>query len=717
MDFSTYKNLTQSITIGKHLPDAIYLHVSALSAIPDALQILLSESIQNQQLQQFEYHVVKFAKRDFKLSLLSYPGFFDEAFPVLHHSCTIDLAKGSYRLVSYLDSENSPILHRKETMLLAEHPDIPKYRALTAACEQAGLFENTKTIGFKRNWERLIKRKGFVLVEGQLVAANQTEPVSVEALVTNPSPSFRRMPESSARAIPLDSRLRGNDGMMTNASVEVKISETSEILRHKTAIRRYALSKPMQTLAQHEYLNGQYSLFDYGCGQGDDLRELQAHDVNAQGFDPVFAADNPKIASDVVNLGFVINVIENPQERAECLRDAFGLAQKLLVVSAMLGTAAMIGKFQPFGDGVLTQRNTFQKYYSQSELKAYIEKTLATNAIAVGPGIFYVFRDALDEQIFLANRFRVRKEWRQLTQPTAKISTAERQSLFEKHRALYEYLWESALDLGRCPVTQELEQAEPIKQAFGSIRKGFDSVLSCYDNEIYQQARQAKRNDLLVYFALEKFSGRKPYTHLPDSLKRDVKAFFGDYKAAQAQATELLFSAGKVEVIFEACEQAKDLGYLQDNHSLTLHTALIGNLPPVLRVYVGCATQLYGDVETADLVKIHIRSGKVSLMVYDDFEGKPLPELQERIKIKLRTQDIDFFDYVGEYQPQPLYLKSLYIPESYPCFDKQRKFDAKLLKTELFDLSGFGPKRDVFYEVLEANKLAVRGFQLIQRRK
>ncbi len=678
MDFPTYKTLTQSIALGKHLPDAIYLHVSALSAIPEALQTLLADTIENLQLQQFEYQVVKFAKRDFKISLLSYPGFFDQAFPVLNHSCTIDLAKGNYRLVSYLDSENPPILHRKETMLLAEHPDIPKYRALTAACEQAGLFENTKTIGFKRNWERLIKRKGFVLVEGEL----------------------RSLADKSAET-----------------RIEVQASEDTAIHRHKTAIRRYALSKPMQTLAQHEYLNGQYSIFDYGCGQGDDLRELQAHEVNAQGFDLVFAADNPKIPSDVVNLGFVINVIENPKERADCLRDAFSLAQKLLVVSAMLGTDAIISKFKSFGDGILTQRNTFQKYYAQNELKAYIEKTLDTNAIAVGPGIFYVFRDALDEQIFLANRFRVRREWRQLTQPTAKISTAERQSLFEKHRALYEYLWESVLDLGRCPVTQELEQAEPVKQAFGSIRKAFDSVLAFYGTETYEQARQAKINDLLVYFALEKFSGRKPYAHLPDSLKRDVKAFFGDYKAAQAQASALLFSAGKVEVIYEACEQAKLLGFLQDNHSLTLHTSLIGNLPPVLRVYVGCATQLYGDVETADLVKIHIRSGKVSLMIYDDFAGKPLPELQERIKIKLRTQEIDFFDYVGDYQPQPLYLKSLYIPENYLNFDKQRQFDAKLLKTGLFDLSGFGPKRDVFYEVLEANKLAVRGFQLIQRRK
>ena len=439
IDFPAYKTLIKLLRIGKHLPDAVYLHVSALTAIPGELQTLITETVQSLQLQQFDYQVVKFFKRDFKLSLLSYPSFFDEAFPVLHTSCTIDLGKGTHRIVSYLESENPPILHRKEIMLLAEHPGIPQFRALTEACEEAGLFENTKTIGFKRNWERLIKRKGYQLVGGHL-----------QLLAEAPPPS------------------------------SVEVSEETTVHRHKTAIRRYALSTPMQTLAQHEYLNGSYTLFDYGCGQGDDLRELQAHGLNIQGWDPVFAPDKPKTPADVVSLGFVINVIENPQERRECLRNAFKLAQRVLVVSAMLGSEAVISKFRPFGDGVLTQRNTFQKYYSQGELKAYIENALDTNAIAVGPGIFYVFRDDLDEQIFLANRFRVRREWRQLTRPPEKISTQERQSLFDKHRALYEYLWDVVLDLGRCPVSTELEQGEELKRAFGSIRKAFDTVVGFY---------------------------------------------------------------------------------------------------------------------------------------------------------------------------------------------------------------------------------------------
>jgi len=50
-------------------------------------------------------------------------------------------------------------------------------------------------------------------------------------------------------------------------------------------------------------------------------------------------------------------------------------------------------------------------------------------------------------------------------------------------------------------------------------------------------------------------------------------------------------------------------------------------------------------------------SGKVSLMRYDDWETET-PMLVERIKIKLRELDIDFFEYTGEYEPEPLTNRS-----------------------------------------------------------
>ena len=64
-------------------------------------------------------------------------------------------------------------------------------------------------------------------------------------------------------------------------------------------------------------------------------------------------------------------------------------------------------------------------------------------------------------------------------------------------------------------------------------------------------------------------------------------------------------------------------------------------------------------MENIQLVKAHMTSGKVSLMRYKDWESDT-PMLVERIKIKMREQDVDFFDYTGKFTPQPLLNKEQY---------------------------------------------------------
>lgn len=138
-------------------------------------------------------------------------------------------------------------------------------------------------IGFKASWERLIARHGYQLVDGRLFR--------ISALP----------PEEGG----------------------------PQIDRHKTALVRHELSAPMKMLARHGYLNGDYALFDYGCGRGDDLRELEAHGIDALGWDPNFRPDGEKVVSHLVNLGFVINVIEDQDERMEALLGARELTQTL----------------------------------------------------------------------------------------------------------------------------------------------------------------------------------------------------------------------------------------------------------------------------------------------------------------------------------------------------------------------------------------------------
>ena len=200
------------------------------------------------------------------------------------------------------------------------------------------------------------------------------------------------------------------------------------------------------------------------------------------------------------------------------------------------------------------------------------------------------------------------------------------------------------------------------------------------DPDDIERSRDARIADLEVYFALNQFERRKPYKHLEPGLQRDIKAFFGDYAAAQAAARELLFHIADVEAIAQACRYAAEhgLGWLEEGESLQLHTSLVEQLPPLLRIYVGCAAVLYGDYRNADLVKIHIGSGKVSLMRYDDFEGQPLPRMIERVKIKLREQDIDYFAYGERYEPPFLYRKSRYINEEFPNYPEQVAFEEAL---------------------------------------
>lgn len=96
-----------------------------------------------------------------------------------------------------------------------------------------------------------------------------------------------------------------------------------------------------------------------------------------------------------------------------------------------------------------------------------------------------------------------------------------------------------------------------------------------------------------------------------------------------------------------------------------------------LRAYIGCAEKLYGTVDSADVLKIHIGSGKLTLLSYEGYADTPLPRLTERIKIKLKDVDWDEFAY-GEGEERVLVLKSLLMAPDQPGFAEQEAFDGKV---------------------------------------
>jgi DNA phosphorothioation-associated putative methyltransferase len=618
------------------------------------------------------------------IALLNYSGFFDEPFPTLRESWLVNLDSQTVSYRTYADSLNPPILHRKELLLPDDHPRRAEYAALTEAAETIGLFDQPTRIGYQRQWLALVREKGYRIAGHTLVPLGNVDIGDEETADAN-------------LALP---------------------AAGWETARHRTALVRSNFSAPVQALARYGFLDGRFSLFDYGCGRGDDVRGLRDNGLNAAGWDPYYAPDQPIHAADLVNLGFVINVIEDRDERLEALIRAWSLAERLLVVAVML-TNQNDPRGERFRDGVLTQRGTFQKYYTQAEIKAFIQAALDEEPIPVAPGVLYIFRDKDAEQRFVMERYRSRRTL--LNRPSAparqrpavprRDRTAEK---YAEYQEPLEQLWAQGLALGRRPDPAEVQEAPPLIEGFGSLNKAWRFIEAHHSPDDLGQSRTARIADLEVYFALTQFEQRKPYAHLERGLQRDIKTFFGDYAAAQSAARERLFQIADVAAIEQACQSAAErgLGWLEAGQSLQLHTRLVEQLPPLLRIYVGCASVLYGDYRQADLVKIHIASGKVSLLRFDDFESQPLPRMVDRVKIKLREQHIDYFAYGDRYEPPFLYRKSRYINEEFPNYPEQLAFEDALENLGLFDFSAYGPLPAEFRDTLARQRWTVEGFTL-----
>lgn len=144
---------------------------------------------------------------------------------------------------------------------------------------------------------------------------------------------------------------------------------------------------------------------------------------------------------------------------------------------------------------------------------------------------------------------------------------------------------------------------------------------------------------------------------MPDRLQRDVQFFFGSITKARNAGKRALFATGDSARLEEAaafCHEELGIGVRNDDHDLTFHQSILGECLPLIRIYVGCALQLFGDAGSVDLIKVHLQSGNATFLVYGDFEEATTPKLIERINVDLPRLRVDFFDYVGEYEPEPL---------------------------------------------------------------
>ena len=477
--------------------------------------------------------------------------------------------------------------------------------------------------------------------------------------------------------------------------------------RHKTAMHRKEMSKPVRLALQAGLLDLATSFHDFGCGRGEDVRQLQSLGFQAWGWDPSYYPHGDKRPADIVNLGYVVNVIESLQEREDVLRAAWSLANKALLVSAR-STLEDPGDegMEPFGDGVLTRLGSFQKYYDQLELRTWIQNVIGVEPLPIAPGIFILFRDEFLREAWRVQRYRTRVA-------IPRISTRER--LFQEHRELLEQLMEFISERGRLPQCHEVPFSNAVKSHFGSFAKAFLVIRTITGEAPWSAVTNSRRNDLLVWIALNRFHTRPVFSVLPDFLKLDIKAHFGSYPKACATADIELMSVGQTEVRERAIRQAP-FGKLMPK-GLYIHADHLEELSPVLRLYEGCARAFVGEIPGANLIKFHRDSAQISYLTYDNFQQVPHPELLETVVVSLDGRKIRRKNYQDMPNRFILHRKELFIPTTHPDWEKFHRLTLQEEKWGLFnDPSAIGTQVG-WNKVLETLHCRLSGHRLVRIRQ
>lgn len=394
---------------------------------------------------------------------------------------------------------------------------------------------------------------------------------------------------------------------------------------------------------------------DYGCGRGGDVNRLREAGFDCAGWDPVHAPDGQRRRSSVVNLGYVVNVIEDANERRDVLRRAWELAEDVLVVSARLTDERPTAPMPTLADGIVTRIGTFQKFFEQQELRAWVDQILGCQSVAGAPGVFYVFRRADARADFVARRFRRRE-------PLPRLRMLER--LVAQHRELLDGLAGFLAERGRLPEEDEFAQHEALLSAFGTMARAYRLLLSVTDPLSWDRVRAARGDDLLVYMALAKFDGRPAFGELPAGMRRDVKAFFGSYAKACARADELLFSIGGADRL-NAAAAASPMGKLLPT-ALYVHQRAVALLPLPLRLYEGCGRAALGAVNGATIVKLRRDEPKVSYLCYPRFERDAHPALAESVSVHLQTFRVRTRRYDRSPNPSVLHRKEMFVGDNHP---------------------------------------------------
>jgi len=657
--FSAIISSCKNSSVGKYLANALYVHSSALSKLDSILKDYERQArgfVENTE----RATIIKFGIDCPHVSYLYYPEFDLDPHPQLHQSIIVDLATEEVEVRQYHNSHNPPILHRKETFVTEDYPLYQTFTELTQKEENLGLLDPNRHIDTLQEWTRLLLQKGISIVNHNV-------------------------------ACPLDS------------SPLVK-QQAILIERHKAALKRSELSRPIKVALEANLFPEGSTFFDYGCGSGEDVKRIGALGYSSCGWDPYYRPNEIFKSADIVNLGYIINIIEDTVERREILTKAWDLTQKILIVSAQVLVDDRRRGLIAYGDGIVTNRNNFQKYYEQEELKLYLEQVLGVEAIPAGLGIYLIFRHEAQAESFRA--FRVSSH---LIIPQIQTRTKN----FEDHQELLLPLMDFYTKRGRLPIKDELSIELAIKDEFRSYQRAFKAIQQATSKAEWDEIAEKRRQDLLVYLALGKFSGRPTIRKLAPEIKADVKALFGNYKQACNLADQLLLEVGDMQKITKLC-QSSNIGK-QLNNAIAVHVSALEKLPPLLRLYEGCASRNFYRLENANIIKIYYNKPKVTYLVYPEFDTQAHPPLKATMEVDLHNLSVIYHDISDETNPLILHQKDTLVAPDYPSYKKFVRLTKKEQKSGLLENRDAIRRLHGWLRCLKEHEIKIEGHKLSEQ--
>lgn len=427
-----------------------------------------------------------------------------------------------------------------------------------------------------------------------------------------------------------------------------------QVRRHKTAIRRFQYSRPISLAISHHLIKDDSTIFDYGCGHGHDIGLLQKSGLKAEGWDPYFRPDAPVRPADIVNLGYVLNVIEDPEERSETLRKAFALAIRALIIAVRVDQS--LDKGLPFQDGLITSRGSFQKIYSQAEFRQFVGDTLGVRPYIAGLGVAYAFREDSEERRYVSDTAfeRVVRPQRDAVQE------------FENHPEAAELL-ELVRKLGRLPLQQEFDAYDGLEVVFGSRHRINRLLWKVIHPETLDEVQRQRREDLLISLSMIRLHGSRPiaFRSLPQDVQADIKSLWTSYQESLKESEAFLFGLGNPELVKAASSSLRIGKRLPED--VYFHVSQESLLPPLLRLIVLAGRQIVGEVE-ADLIKISTDGRKVSFLRYANFDTAAHPELTYSVKVYLPKAAHSFRDYSDSMNPPILHRKEAFLDELHPDY-------------------------------------------------